>query len=112
VLLFTVHHIVFDGWSMDVFLSELSALYAAFGAGKPTPLADLPIQYADYACWQRQSLEPALLERQLAYWKQQLVGAPPDLPLPVDRPRPDPPTYGGRRQAREFPTESPNTSQS
>jgi len=98
VLLFTVHHIVFDGWSMDVFLSELTALYAAFGAGKPTPLADLPIQYADYACWQRQSLEPALLERQLAYWKQQLVGAPPDLPLPADRPRPDPPTYCGRRQ--------------
>ncbi len=87
VLLVTMHHIVSDGWSMGVFFRELSILYEAFSNGKPSPLPDLPIQYADYAVWQRDWLQGKELEQQLAYWNQQLAGAPAVLHLPADRPR-------------------------
>ena len=88
VLLTTMHHIVGDAWSFGVFLRELSILYPAFHAGEPSPLPELPLQYADFAVWQRQWLEGAVRESQLAYWKGQLAGAPPTLDLPLDRPRP------------------------
>jgi amino acid adenylation domain-containing protein len=83
-----VHHIVSDAWSMGVLLHEMRVLLEAFGEGKPSPLPELPIQYADFAVWQRQALEGAEMERQLAYWRERLAGAPPLLDLPADRPRP------------------------
>src|ERR1044071_9068214 len=87
VLLFTMDHIISDAWSMGVLVEEVSVLYGAFSAGQPSPLADLPIQYADYSVWQQQCLEGGLLEPQLAYWKQQLRESSV-LQLPTDRPRP------------------------
>jgi hypothetical protein len=88
VLLFTMHHIVSDGWSMEILTREVSALYDAYVAGKQSPLPELPIQYADYAVWQREWLQGELLEEQLGYWRNQLSGAPAVLELPTDRPRP------------------------
>ncbi len=87
-ILLTMHHIVSDGWSMGVLLSELSSLYAAFSRGRPSPLARLPVQYADYAEWQRGWLSGAVLAGELGYWRGQLLAAPPVLELAVDRPRP------------------------
>jgi amino acid adenylation domain-containing protein len=92
VLLLTIHHIIADGWSMGILASELSALYAAFLKGKPSPLPPLPIQYADFVQWQRNWLQGAVLDRQLTYWKQQLAGDLPVLSLPADHPRPAVPT--------------------
>ncbi|HEU4882196.1 MAG TPA: condensation domain-containing protein, partial [Longimicrobium sp.] len=88
VLLITMHHIVSDGWSMGVFTRELNALYAAFRDGNPDPLAPLPIQYADYAVWQRRWVEGEVLREQAAYWQQTLAGAPELLELPADHARP------------------------
>lgn len=88
VLLVTMHHIVSDGWSLGVFMRELATLYSAYHAGRENPLAPLPIQYADYAQWQREWLQGDALDRQLEYWRAQLAGAPPELELPKDRPRP------------------------
>jgi amino acid adenylation domain-containing protein len=93
ILLVTMHHIVTDGWSVGVFHEELTALYEAFSAGKPSPLNELPIQYADYAQWQRQSFEGARYESQLSYWKQQFATLPPVLELPTDHPRPNAQAY-------------------
>jgi hypothetical protein len=87
-LIVTLHHIVSDGWSLGVLFREMSALYEALSAGRPVPLAPLPIQYADYAWWHRQWLQGGLLESQLGYWRRRLAGAPPQLRLPFDRPRP------------------------
>ncbi|MHA4999279.1 condensation domain-containing protein, partial [Streptomyces sp. SD18] len=87
VLALSVHHAVFDEWSDHVFQRELSALYEAFRAGEPDPLPPLPVQYADFAVWQREQLTGELLERQLDYWQQQLADAP-TLEMPTDRPRP------------------------
>jgi amino acid adenylation domain-containing protein len=97
VVLFTVHHIVADGWSMGVLVREIGALYAAFVKGRPSPLPELPVQYADFAHWQREYLKGEALERQVAYWKQQLSGAPEFLTLPTDRPRPAVQSYRGAR---------------
>lgn len=88
VLLLSVHHIVFDGWSEGILWRELTALYTAFSTGKSSPLPDLPIQYADFAVWQRQWLQGQVMDSQLNYWKQQLAGASPLLELPTDRVRP------------------------
>ncbi|HEX6716527.1 MAG TPA: condensation domain-containing protein, partial [Pyrinomonadaceae bacterium] len=88
VLLFVIHHIISDGWSMGVLMKELAVLYNAYVAGEESPLAELPIQYADYAAWQREWLQGAVLERQLEYWRKQLGGAAPVLELPLDRARP------------------------
>ncbi|GAA6614913.1 amino acid adenylation domain-containing protein [Scytonema sp. NUACC26] len=95
ILLLVMHHIVTDGWSMEIFVREASALYQAFCAEEPKPLPELPIQYADFACWQRQWLSGEVLETQLNYWRQQLAGAPPVLELPTDRPRPPRQTFRG-----------------
>jgi amino acid adenylation domain-containing protein len=88
VLLLTVHHIIADGWSLGILNHELSALYASFVQGQPSPLEELSIQYADYALWQRQWLQGEPLERQLSFWRERLDGAPPHLQLPTDRPAP------------------------
>ena len=82
---------------MGVLVRELVALYAAFSAGRPSPLPALPIQYADYAAWQRAWLSGEVLEAELAYWKEKLAGRPPPLELPTDRPRPPVQTYRGAR---------------
>ena len=95
ILQIVMHHIASDGWSMTVFRRELSALYAAYASGQPHPLPELPIQYADFAQWQRQWLAGEVLNAQLGYWKQQLQGAPPLLDLPTDYPRPAQPSYRG-----------------
>jgi amino acid adenylation domain-containing protein/non-ribosomal peptide synthase protein (TIGR01720 family) len=87
VLALTLHHIVADGWSLTLLLRELAALYTATAAGAPAALPELPIQYADYAVWQRQWLAQGEIDGQLAYWRQQLSGAPMVLELPTDRPR-------------------------
>ncbi|MDZ8228014.1 amino acid adenylation domain-containing protein [Nostoc sp. ChiVER01] len=102
VLLLTIHHIVTDGWSMGVFAQELAKLYAAFCAGKPSPLPELPIQYGDFAIWQRDRLQGKLLETQLNYWKQQLGGKLPVLQLPTDRLRPAVATFKGAKQYFTF----------
>jgi amino acid adenylation domain-containing protein len=94
VFLLTIHHIVSDGWSMTVFARELGALYTAFCLGQRSPLPELPIQYADFAVWQRQWLQGKVLEEQLSYWKQQLDDLPV-LRLPTDRPRPPLPSFQG-----------------
>ncbi|HLL46284.1 MAG TPA: amino acid adenylation domain-containing protein, partial [Longimicrobiaceae bacterium] len=88
VLLLSLHHVVGDGWSMGVLFRELSALYAAFAEGRPSPLPAPALQYADFAAWQRGWLAGETLERQLAFWCETLKGAPPALELPADRPRP------------------------
>ncbi|MFL6284239.1 MAG: amino acid adenylation domain-containing protein [Pyrinomonadaceae bacterium] len=95
VLLLTMHHIVSDGWSMGVLVRELRSLYEAFAGGQRSPLAELPVQYADYAVWQRGWLEGGELDRQLSYWREMLGGAPEVLELPGDRPRPSVPSYRG-----------------
>ncbi|HVR11005.1 MAG TPA: amino acid adenylation domain-containing protein, partial [Thermoanaerobaculia bacterium] len=94
-----LHHIASDGWSMGVLVREATALYAAFAGGAASPLAELPIQYADYAARQRQWLQGEVLEGLLAYWRQRLSGLPAALELPVDRPRrPLPGSRAGRRR--------------
>ncbi|HEU4595678.1 MAG TPA: amino acid adenylation domain-containing protein [Pyrinomonadaceae bacterium] len=105
VLLVTMHHIVSDAWSTGIFIREMSALYSAFTSGADSPLEELPIQYADYAAWQRQHLSGENLERQLAYWRQQLGGAPALLELPTDRPRPPVQTYRGATHSFVLPSE-------
>ncbi|WP_193200007.1 non-ribosomal peptide synthetase, partial [Nostoc sp. MG11] len=88
ILLLTMHHIVSDGWSMGIFTQELATLYPAYCGGQPNPLPELPLQYVDFACWQRQWLQGEVLEKQLDYWRQQLAAAPALLELPTTRPRP------------------------
>jgi amino acid adenylation domain-containing protein len=94
VLLLTAHHIISDGWSHDIFVHELLLLYRAFGAGESSPLVPLPIQYADFAFWQRQWLQGSILQQQLDYWLRQLAHAPV-LALPTDYPRPPIKTFHG-----------------
>ena len=95
VLLVSMHHIAGDAWSMGVLTRELGMLYEAFRLGQPSPLAELPIQYADYAAWQQQWLDGDILEAHLSYWRRQLSGSPPLLPLPTDRPRPTRQSFHG-----------------
>ena len=95
ILLLTMHHIISDGWSLGVFVRELTEFYKAFCTGKPPVLPLLPVQYADFAVWQRQWLQKEILETQLDYWKQQLKNALALLELPTDRPRPAVQTFRG-----------------
>jgi amino acid adenylation domain-containing protein/non-ribosomal peptide synthase protein (TIGR01720 family) len=97
VLLLTLHHIVSDGWSMNVLIDEFIRCYDAFDAGAQPQLAPLPIQYSDYALWQRRWLEAGEQARQLDYWQTQLGNEHPVLELPTDHPRPAMPSYGGTR---------------
>jgi aspartate racemase len=98
VLLLNMHHIISDGWSMGVFLRELAALYEACSTGKPASLSELPIQYADFAVWQREWLQGEVLDAQLAHWKRLLGDSPAVLELPTDHPRPATQTFRGARQ--------------
>ncbi|HEY3567953.1 MAG TPA: amino acid adenylation domain-containing protein, partial [Thermoanaerobaculia bacterium] len=100
-ILLTLHHIVSDGWSMGVLVEEIAALYPALRAGEAPRLPELPIQYADYAVWQRQRLQGELLESQLAFWRRRLAGAPV-LQLPTDHPRPPVQRFHGRHQHRRL----------
>ena len=93
-LLLTLHHIITDGWSSGVLRRELTTLYNAYHRGEPSPLPDLPVQYADYALWQRQWLQGAVLEKQLGFWRQALSDLP-ILDMPTDRPRPAAASYRG-----------------
>ncbi|NVJ19490.1 non-ribosomal peptide synthetase, partial [Myxococcus sp. AM010] len=95
VLVLLLHHIVSDGWSASVLLRELAALYDAFSQGLPSPLPELPVQYADYSLWQREWLKDEVLEAQVRYWREALGGAPRFLDLPTDRPRPAAQTFRG-----------------
>ncbi|HET9229073.1 MAG TPA: condensation domain-containing protein, partial [Thermoanaerobaculia bacterium] len=95
LLLLDVHHIVSDGWSLGVFFRELGALYGAFLEGKPSPLPELPIQYADFAVWHKEWLRGPVLEEQLSYWRKRLAGSPPALEVPLDRQRPAVQTHRG-----------------
>ncbi len=94
-ILFNMHHIISDGWSIGVLVREMVQLYAAFSAGDPSPLPELEIQYPDFAYWQQHWLQGEVLQNQIAYWKEQLSGAPPLLELPTDRPRPAVQTANG-----------------
>lgn len=103
LLLFTLHHIVSDGWSTGLFMNEVAALYKAYIEGLPSPLPELPIQYADYAVWQREKLQGEALDSQAEYWKKQLGGRLSVLDLPSDRPRPALQTYAGATHAFDLP---------
>jgi amino acid adenylation domain-containing protein len=105
VVSLTIHHIIADGWSISVFMRELAALYAALQEGKPAPLPELPIQYADYAQWEREHTESDRVRSQLEYWKTQFDGRLPVLDLPGDRPRPPVQSHSGARQALHLPAE-------
>ncbi|MBX8605651.1 amino acid adenylation domain-containing protein [Pseudomonas cichorii] len=96
ILLFTVHHIIADGWSIALLTREIMALYQAFSTGQASPLPPLEIQYSDYASWQRELQAPSIFAAQIDYWRQQLNHAPARLELPTDRPRPAIQTYRGR----------------
>ncbi|HSK80240.1 MAG TPA: non-ribosomal peptide synthase/polyketide synthase [Thermoanaerobaculia bacterium] len=102
-LLLTLHHIISDGWSLGVMLREISALYRAFAAGRPSPLAAQPVQYPDFALWQRRWLEGGVLATQLAWWRERLGGELPVLPLPADRPRPAAPSRRGAEERLDLP---------
>lgn len=101
VVLLTMHHIISDGWSMTVLMREIVTLYEAFSTSKASTLAELPVQYADYAIWQRSESRAAVLEEQLSYWKQRLAGSP-ILELPLDYTRPRVQTFNGATQSKEL----------
>ncbi len=103
ILLFTMHHIISDGWSTDILVREVATLYECYCSGKPSPLPELPIQYADYALWQRKWLQGEVLATQIDYWKQQLKDSLPVLELPTDRPRPHVQSYQGAMQSFQLP---------
>jgi amino acid adenylation domain-containing protein/non-ribosomal peptide synthase protein (TIGR01720 family) len=95
ILVLLIHHIAADGWSIGVLVDELAALYDAYNLGRPSPLQPLSIQYADFSLWQRSWLSGPVLERQLAFWRDRLKGAPPLLHLPTDHPRPPQQSFRG-----------------
>ncbi|HSF43790.1 MAG TPA: amino acid adenylation domain-containing protein [Thermoanaerobaculia bacterium] len=99
----TMHHIASDRWSMGVLVREVAALYAAFAAGRPSPLPELAVQYADFAAWQSSWLEGEVLAGELAYWRRQLAGLPPLLELPTDRPRPAVQSFRGASRPVRLP---------
>ncbi|HSR70224.1 MAG TPA: amino acid adenylation domain-containing protein, partial [Acidobacteriota bacterium] len=98
ILLLNWHHIAFDGWSSGVFMEEMCRLYEAFSSGRPSPLAPLPLQYADFAAWQREWLQGDALRRQVEYWKKEVGERPSGLDLPTDRPRPRVQSYRGGKK--------------
>src|SRR4051812_44206578 len=102
-VLLTLHHIAGDGWSTDVLVREVAALYPAFAARRPSPLPELPVQYADFAVWQRSWLRGEVLEQEIAWWRQQLAGLPPLLTLPTDRPRPAEQSFRGAARPVRLP---------
>jgi amino acid adenylation domain-containing protein len=105
ILLVAMHHIVCDEWSLRLLFAEVIALYTAFRAGRPSPLPELPVQYADFAAWQRSWLSGPVLGEQLAFWRRRLA-QPPVLELPTDRPRPPLQTFRGTRLSFALPPET------
>ncbi|MEX0915016.1 MAG: condensation domain-containing protein, partial [Wenzhouxiangellaceae bacterium] len=103
VVLFNMHHIVSDGWSMEIFFRELSECYAAFRRGDKAPLKPLTVQYADFACWQRHWLQGEVLQQQLEYWRQQLAGSPPVHSFPLDYQRPRHQDFRGKTYHQYLP---------
>ncbi|MBW4678524.1 MAG: amino acid adenylation domain-containing protein [Microcoleus vaginatus WJT46-NPBG5] len=99
VAVLTMHHIITDGWSMGIFIEEIATLYQAFSSGKFSPLPELPIQYPDFATWQREWLQGEVLEKQMAYWRRQLGGTLPVLDLPADRTRLAVQTFQGAQES-------------
>jgi amino acid adenylation domain-containing protein len=95
LLLLTMHHIISDAWSMQVLVREVAILYDSFSSGEPSPLPELPVQYGDFAAWQRERLDGDALEEQLLYWRKQLAGASCEMELETDRPRPPVPSFRG-----------------
>ncbi|MCE7987530.1 MAG: amino acid adenylation domain-containing protein [Caldilinea sp. CFX5] len=104
ILALTLHHIICDGWSMQILTRELTALYSAFARGEPSPLPPLAIQYADFALWERQRFQDGAMDQSLQYWYKQLAALPPSL-LPTDSPRPVIPTYRGAQYTLLIPEE-------
>ncbi len=104
-LLLVIHHIIADEWSMEILHKEVLQLYEAFSQGQAPSIKELPIQYADFACWQRDRLKGEVLPEQIAYWKEDLAGAPPTLELPTDKPRPATPSFRGATEVFQL-TES------
>ena len=104
LVLFTMHHIVSDAWSLGVLAREVAILYGAFSRGLPSPLSELPVQYADFAQWQRALVSSDRMAAQLDYWRRQLLGAP-KLNLPTDRPHPAVSTFSGATRTVEFPAD-------
>ncbi|HYX14918.1 MAG TPA: condensation domain-containing protein, partial [Nostoc sp.] len=102
ILLLNMHHIICDDWSIGVLIRELGTLYTAFAQNQPSPLLELPLQYADFAHWQREWLQGEVLQTQLTYWQQQLNGISM-LHLPTDKPRPAIQSYEGATQFFELP---------
>ncbi|MBZ4414853.1 non-ribosomal peptide synthetase, partial [Myxococcus sp. XM-1-1-1] len=105
VLVVVLHHIVSDGWSTGLLVREVAALYGAYAEGKPSPLGELPVQYGDYAEWQRGWLQGEVLEQQVEYWRKQLEGAPRALELVTDRPRPAAQSFRGGFVQTQWPKE-------
>ena len=103
ILVLTLHHIVTDAWSMGILVRELGALYESCAAALPSPLPSLPIQYADFAAWQRQWLQGEVLAGEIAFWRRQLAGLPPLLELPTDRPRPTVQSFRGATRPVRLP---------
>jgi amino acid adenylation domain-containing protein len=106
ILVLNTHHIASDGWSMGIFVRELTELYTAFVQGKPSPLAELPAQYVDFAVWQRRWISGDVLNQHLDYWRKQLQGAPGAIELPTDRPRPAIQSFRGEKRTIVLPKES------
>ena len=110
IVLLTMYHVVSDAWSRALLVKEVIALYQAYLSGKPSGLPELPIQYADFAVWQRNWLQGEVLQRQLDYWRRQLAGAPAMLDLPIDKPRPSVRSYRGTKHRLVIPPLSPTRS--
>ena len=105
VIVVVFHHIASDGWSMGILVREMAALYNAFSSGRESPLAELPVQYADFANWQRRPVQEQALKAQLDFWRQRLKDAPPMLDLPTDRSRPLSPSYKAARHSIQVPAD-------
>src|SRR6185369_3945676 len=105
VVMLTMHHIASDGWSMGILVREVVALYEAFAAGRPSPLPELLVQYADFAVWQGSWLRGEVLEGEIGFWRRQLAGLPPLHALPTDRPRPAKQSFRGASRPVRLPAE-------
>ena len=104
-LLLTIHHIIADEWSMELIHHEFATIFEAFSHGRPSPLPELPVQYVDFAAWQREWIQSEVLDRQVAYWKKELAGAPFVLELPTDKARPAVQSFRGATEIFQLPAE-------
>ncbi len=105
IIIFSLHHIIADGWSIPILIKETIEIYDSIKAEKPVKLPELEIQYADYAFWQKQFMEGELYKKELEYWKNELSGIPPVLDLPTDKPRPSIQTFNGAKYKFDLPSD-------